>query len=163
MIHHRRSPPAPKTCGEEARTHTHKIPTDRIYFLSKLNYLLKLFPSEILPGCVVDERQLAEIVAVLQRRDNALAVDDDVNGAFEYNVPRHAFVSLIKHCGYIAKKRKKRKIRIRIACQLPPFFLCGGRSSFKGKKIVEKKQTKKLDVISHWREARNTHTQKHKR
>ena len=53
-----------------------------------------------LPRRIVDESQLAEIVSVLECCDDALAVDNDVDGTFEDDVPRCTLVSLIKHCKY---------------------------------------------------------------
>lgn len=55
-----------------------------------------MIPS--IPGCVVDKRQFAEIVALLQCGDGALAVDHHVDGALQQNVPRTTLVALIEHC-----------------------------------------------------------------
>ena len=53
----------------------------------------------------------------MQRAHDALAVDDDVDGALEDDVPRLALVALIEHCG-------KSGVRPEFACRSTLFVLC---------------------------------------
>ena len=50
------------------------------------------------PRCIVDEREVAEVVTVVERGHRALAVDDDVDRASEDDVPGLALVTLVEHC-----------------------------------------------------------------
>lgn len=47
--------------------------------------------------CIVDERQLSKIVALLQGGDHPLAVNYNVHRPLENDVPRVAFIALVEH------------------------------------------------------------------
>lgn len=61
----------------------------------------------VLPGRVVDEGELAKVVSFVQSGDDPFAVNHDVDGSFEDDVPGNAFVSLVKHFGNKEREREK--------------------------------------------------------
>ena len=47
---------------------------------------------------VVDQRQLAEVITLLQGGDHPLPVDHHVHRPLQNDVPRVAFISLVEYC-----------------------------------------------------------------
>lgn len=50
-----------------------------------------------LPGGIVDERQFAKIIALFQCGHRSFAVNHDVHGSFQQNVPRTTLVALVEY------------------------------------------------------------------
>lgn len=63
--------------------------------------------ASTVPWGVVDERKLAKIISFLQCRHDAFPVNDNINGTFQNDVPRNAFVALIENCKIVKEKNKQ--------------------------------------------------------